>query len=210
MTFGDVLYESKDRVATITLNRPERFNAISETMPDDIAAAFEHANNDDAVHVVVLTGAENAGANNPVGDKILKRIVTWAAGREPERFKKKPAKRPKDKEKDLSPEAKASLLKILGNSERHNVFGPSISLEKSWKRCTSDQDCVRVLSPCGMQHVIVNQASKNKAMARWKKTCGNKTPPAAMGRAPRPGCRKGQCIDLGSKGGLLEALENQK
>jgi enoyl-CoA hydratase len=57
MNFGDVLYESKDRVATITLNRPERYNAISETMPDDIAAAFEHANNDDAVHVVVMTGA---------------------------------------------------------------------------------------------------------------------------------------------------------
>jgi len=57
MNFGDVLYESKDRVATITLNRPERFNAISETMPDNIAEAFEHANNDDAVHVVVLTGA---------------------------------------------------------------------------------------------------------------------------------------------------------
>jgi enoyl-CoA hydratase len=57
MNFGDVLYESKDRVATITLNRPERYNAINETMPDDIAAAFEHANNDDAVHVVVMTGA---------------------------------------------------------------------------------------------------------------------------------------------------------
>jgi enoyl-CoA hydratase len=57
MNFGTVLYESKDRVATITLNRPERFNSISETMPDDIAAAFEHANTDDAVHVVVLTGA---------------------------------------------------------------------------------------------------------------------------------------------------------
>ena len=57
MNFGDVLYESKDRVATITLNRPERFNAISETMPDDIAEAFEHVNDDDAVHVVVLTGS---------------------------------------------------------------------------------------------------------------------------------------------------------
>ena len=57
MKFGDVLYESKDRVATITLNRPERYNAIGETMPDDIAAVFEFANNDDAVHVVVLTGA---------------------------------------------------------------------------------------------------------------------------------------------------------
>ncbi len=57
MNFGTVLYESKDRVATITLNRPERFNAISETMPEDIATAFGHANNDDSVHVVVLTGA---------------------------------------------------------------------------------------------------------------------------------------------------------
>ena len=57
MDFGTVLYESKDRVATITLNRPERFNAISETMPEDITTAFSHANNDDSVHVVVLTGA---------------------------------------------------------------------------------------------------------------------------------------------------------
>ena len=43
MDFGSVLYESMDRVATITLNRPERFNAISETMPDDIASAFKQA-----------------------------------------------------------------------------------------------------------------------------------------------------------------------
>ncbi len=57
MDFGTVSYTSGDRVATITLNRPERFNAINATMPDDIAAAFAHANNDDAVHVVVLTGA---------------------------------------------------------------------------------------------------------------------------------------------------------
>jgi len=57
MKFGTVLYEAKERVATITLNRPERFNAISETMPEDIAAAFRHADNDDGVHVVVLTGA---------------------------------------------------------------------------------------------------------------------------------------------------------
>ncbi len=57
MDFGTVTYKAKDRVATITLNRPERFNAINATMPDDIAAAFAHANDDDAVHVVILTGA---------------------------------------------------------------------------------------------------------------------------------------------------------
>ena len=43
MDFRSVMNESMDRVATITLNRPERFNAISETMPDDIASAFNQA-----------------------------------------------------------------------------------------------------------------------------------------------------------------------
>jgi enoyl-CoA hydratase len=57
MEFGTVLYEAADRVATITLNRPERFNAISEGMPGDLAAAVEHAESDDGVHVIVLTGA---------------------------------------------------------------------------------------------------------------------------------------------------------
>ena len=57
MDFGNIIYESRDRVATITLNRPERLNAISITMPENIAAAFNHAASDDSVHVVVLTGA---------------------------------------------------------------------------------------------------------------------------------------------------------
>jgi enoyl-CoA hydratase len=57
MDFGTVLYEAVNRVATITLNRPERFNAIDENMPDDLAAAIAHAERDHSVHVVVLTGA---------------------------------------------------------------------------------------------------------------------------------------------------------
>jgi enoyl-CoA hydratase len=57
MDFGTVSYAAKDRVATVILNRPDRFNAINAKMPDDIAAAFGHANDDDTVHAVVLTGA---------------------------------------------------------------------------------------------------------------------------------------------------------
>ena len=57
MEFGSVIYESKDRVATITLNRPERLNAISVSLPEDIADAFNHATADDSVQVVVLTGS---------------------------------------------------------------------------------------------------------------------------------------------------------
>ncbi|UVE16718.1 crotonase/enoyl-CoA hydratase family protein [Pseudomonas sp. LS44] len=57
MTESTVHYSVTGRVATLTLNRPERLNAIDDRMPDDIAAAVARANADDAVHVIVLTGA---------------------------------------------------------------------------------------------------------------------------------------------------------
>lgn len=60
MTFETLTYSRDDRVATITLNRPERLNAINSKMPDDIRAAIEEANRDDLVHVVVLQGAGRA------------------------------------------------------------------------------------------------------------------------------------------------------
>jgi len=48
------------RIATITLNRPERLNAINGAMPGEIRAAVEAANDDDRVHVIVLRGAGKA------------------------------------------------------------------------------------------------------------------------------------------------------
>ena len=57
MKIGDLEYECGDRVATITLNRPQKFNSISETMPDDIRQAIDTAAADDSAHVIVLTGA---------------------------------------------------------------------------------------------------------------------------------------------------------
>ena len=57
MTFETLLYETAGRIARITLNRPERLNAIGEKMPGEIRAAVERANADDAIHVIVLAGA---------------------------------------------------------------------------------------------------------------------------------------------------------
>jgi enoyl-CoA hydratase len=57
MVFETVLYQVEKRVATITLNRPARMNAINLAMPAEIAAAVEQANRDDDIHVIVLTGA---------------------------------------------------------------------------------------------------------------------------------------------------------
>ena len=48
------------RIARITLNRPQRLNAISARMPAEIRAAVERANADDEVHVIVLQGAGRA------------------------------------------------------------------------------------------------------------------------------------------------------
>ena len=57
MTFETLLYETAGRIARITLNRPERLNAISEKMPGEIRAAVERANADNAIHVIILAGA---------------------------------------------------------------------------------------------------------------------------------------------------------
>jgi enoyl-CoA hydratase/carnithine racemase len=53
----EVLYAVKDRVATITLNRPDRLNAWTPTMAEELRAAFMRAQADDGVRAVVLTGA---------------------------------------------------------------------------------------------------------------------------------------------------------
>ncbi len=52
-----VNYAAEGRVATITLDRPDRLNAIDAHMPSEIRAAVERANADPSVHVIVLTGA---------------------------------------------------------------------------------------------------------------------------------------------------------
>lgn len=60
MDYHSIRYAVADRIATITLNRPERLNAINERMPGEIRAAVESADRDPDVHVVILTGAGRA------------------------------------------------------------------------------------------------------------------------------------------------------
>ena len=47
-------------VRTITLDRPDRLNAMNRQLVDDVAAAFEEANRDDATRAIVFTGAGRA------------------------------------------------------------------------------------------------------------------------------------------------------
>src|SRR3954453_17620098 len=52
-----VLYEVDGRVATLTLNRPERLNAIAPALIEDFEAALDRAQADDEVHAIRLRGA---------------------------------------------------------------------------------------------------------------------------------------------------------
>src|ERR1700755_2801071 len=49
-----VQYEVRDRVGFITLNRPEKRNALNEELIQALASAFDRASNDSAVKVIVL------------------------------------------------------------------------------------------------------------------------------------------------------------
>jgi enoyl-CoA hydratase/carnithine racemase len=57
MGYESLLYDVKDNVATITINRPERRNALSWTVMSELRDAFEAAKVDHDVRVVTLTGA---------------------------------------------------------------------------------------------------------------------------------------------------------
>jgi enoyl-CoA hydratase/carnithine racemase len=57
---NEVLYDVKDRIATVTLNRPERMNSIDDSMPANIAKAMAKAAADPGVRAIILTGAGRA------------------------------------------------------------------------------------------------------------------------------------------------------
>lgn len=60
MTFTTLSYEVRDGKAYLTLDRRDRLNAIDDDMPGEIRAAVAQANDDDAVRVIVVSGAGRA------------------------------------------------------------------------------------------------------------------------------------------------------
>jgi enoyl-CoA hydratase len=57
MSYETILYSAADGIARITLNRPDKHNALNHQMLDELDAAFAEAGADDAISVVVLAGA---------------------------------------------------------------------------------------------------------------------------------------------------------
>lgn len=70
MAYETLLYDLEGPVLTITLNRPDKLNAYTATMGAELTDAFQRADADDAVRVVIVTGAGRgfcAGADISAG-----------------------------------------------------------------------------------------------------------------------------------------------
>ena len=57
MHYKCLIYEEEEGIATLTMNRPERLNALGDTLRDDLHHAIVRASDDPAVRVIILTGA---------------------------------------------------------------------------------------------------------------------------------------------------------
>jgi enoyl-CoA hydratase/carnithine racemase len=60
MNYEQIKTEVKDGILTLTLNRPEKLNAFTGTMMNEMIDVFTHANSDDEVRAIVVTGAGRA------------------------------------------------------------------------------------------------------------------------------------------------------
>ncbi len=76
MNYETIKYEVKDKILTITLNRPDRLNAFTGQMMNDLIAAFDSASKDDEIRVVIITGEGRgfcAGADLGAGEATFNR-----------------------------------------------------------------------------------------------------------------------------------------
>ena len=60
LDFKTIIYGSRDGIAKITINRPERMNGYNETMVKEMCAAIDLARQDDEVRVLIVTGSGRA------------------------------------------------------------------------------------------------------------------------------------------------------
>ncbi len=75
MTYESIRYNVSDQILTMVLNRPDRLNAVTDKMLHEMIDAFDRADRDDRVRVVIVTGAGRAFC---AGADLAKKGDTWA------------------------------------------------------------------------------------------------------------------------------------
>jgi len=82
-SFEVVLFEKQDRVAVITLNRPEKRNVLNARMRQELMAALQAAEEDEGIRAIIVTGAGgvwSAGAelgSDPTGSERSHTVEEW-------------------------------------------------------------------------------------------------------------------------------------
>jgi enoyl-CoA hydratase/carnithine racemase len=92
MAYEQIVYEVQDQIATVTLNRPDRLNAWTPVMEREVRVAMTQATADDAVRVIILTGAgrgfcagadmsglNQASQSTPKSSSLTNRVATMRA-----------------------------------------------------------------------------------------------------------------------------------
>src|SRR5262245_62640275 len=92
MSYKDLIYGVEEQIATITLNRPERMNSLSRSLEGELHSAFDEADADRSVKVIILTGNGRAfcagrdqgaarpnggGSSDPKGESHAEVIEEW-------------------------------------------------------------------------------------------------------------------------------------
>jgi enoyl-CoA hydratase/carnithine racemase len=78
VAFETLRYDVADGVGTVTLNRPEKLNALNSVMLEELLAVLDEADGDDAVRALIVTGAGRAfcaGADLSAGGKTFDRVA---------------------------------------------------------------------------------------------------------------------------------------
>ncbi len=60
MDFSDIIYNKADRIATVTMNRPDKMNAWTAKMGAEMRQAMLDADRDDNINAIIVTGAGRA------------------------------------------------------------------------------------------------------------------------------------------------------
>jgi 2-(1,2-epoxy-1,2-dihydrophenyl)acetyl-CoA isomerase len=81
MAYDQILVERDGAISRIILNRPDKLNALTAVMSDEMAEAFERAGDDDEVRAVVLTGA---GRGFCAGQDLSEFEAAYRAGQRPD------------------------------------------------------------------------------------------------------------------------------